>query len=222
VPVPTRTSTSTSTPTPTNSPTPTNTPSPTLTNTPSPKPTSTPSRTPSPIPTKTSTPEPTSTHTQPPVEVLTDCEFTNTSFPVIKGNIGREGEKIYHTPESRYYKQTEIDESKGEAWFCTVDEAEEAGWRKPRLKQFEDEAPEEEENEGGSDSGSPPSYDGETCDFSGTDEPVIKGNIGSNGDRIYHTPESPYYSRTKIDESKGERWFCTEEEAIEAGWRAPL
>ena len=59
------------------------------------------------------------------------------------------------------------------------------------------------------------------CDFSGTSEPVIKGNIGSSGDKIYHTPESPFYSRTIIDEEAGERLFCTEEEAIEAGWRPP-
>ena len=48
----------------------------------------------------------------------------------------------------------------------------------------------------------------------------IKGNISSNG-RIYHAPWSPRYARTRIDESKGERWFCTEAEALAAGWRAP-
>ena len=48
----------------------------------------------------------------------------------------------------------------------------------------------------------------------------IKGNISENG-RIYHAPWSPFYSRTKISTSKGERWFCSEAEAVEAGWRAP-
>lgn len=47
----------------------------------------------------------------------------------------------------------------------------------------------------------------------------IKGNISSKGERIYHMPGGGYYDRTKIDEAKGERWFCTEEEAVEAGWR---
>jgi len=28
------------------------------------------------------------------------------------------------------YKQTKIDESKGEEWFCSEDEAKSAGWRK--------------------------------------------------------------------------------------------
>lgn len=45
----------------------------------------------------------------------------------------------------------------------------------------------------------------------------IKGNINSKGEKIYHTPESPYYERTKQ-----EQWFCSEEEAEQAGFRAPL
>lgn len=47
----------------------------------------------------------------------------------------------------------------------------------------------------------------------------IKGNIANDGERIYHTPWSPWYSRTKINLGAGERWFCDEAEAIEAGWR---
>lgn len=58
-----------------------------------------------------------------------------------------------------------------------------------------------------------------TCDFSGTGEPVIKGNISSSGERIYHVPGGQYYDKTVINESAGERWFCTEQEAIDAGWR---
>ena len=50
---------------------------------------------------------------------------------------------------------------------------------------------------------------------------VIKGNINSKGDRIYHAPGSRSYGVTKINESKGERWFCSEAEAKAAGWRAP-
>jgi len=48
----------------------------------------------------------------------------------------------------------------------------------------------------------------------------IKGNISSSG-HIYHVPGSASYSATRIDTSKGERWFCSEEEAEAAGWRAP-
>jgi endonuclease YncB( thermonuclease family) len=49
----------------------------------------------------------------------------------------------------------------------------------------------------------------------------IKGNINQKGDRIYHLPGSRDYERTKLSEGAGERWFCSESEAIAAGWRAP-
>lgn len=49
----------------------------------------------------------------------------------------------------------------------------------------------------------------------------IKGNINSKHEKIYHAPWSKDYAKTKIDTSKGERWFCSEGEALEAGWRAP-
>lgn len=47
----------------------------------------------------------------------------------------------------------------------------------------------------------------------------IKGNISKSG-RIYHMPWSPAYARTRINARQGERWFCTEAEALAAGWRA--
>lgn len=46
---------------------------------------------------------------------------------------------------------------------------------------------------------------------------LIKGNIST--EKIYHLPGCGSYDKTAIDESKGERWFCTEEEAVAAGWR---
>lgn len=48
----------------------------------------------------------------------------------------------------------------------------------------------------------------------------IKGNINSKGDKIYHMPGSQYYERTQIDLPQGERWFCTERQAKDAGWRS--
>jgi micrococcal nuclease len=49
---------------------------------------------------------------------------------------------------------------------------------------------------------------------------IIKGNISyKTGEKIYHVPGCQSYSQTVITESKGERWFCTEGEAIKAGWR---
>ena len=50
----------------------------------------------------------------------------------------------------------------------------------------------------------------------------IKGNINGKRERIYHAPWSRSYKRTKINIAKGERWFCSEAEAVAAGWRAPF
>jgi micrococcal nuclease len=47
----------------------------------------------------------------------------------------------------------------------------------------------------------------------------IKGNINSSGEKIYHVPGGKFYDNTVIEPEKGERWFCTETEAVEAGWR---
>jgi endonuclease YncB( thermonuclease family) len=61
---------------------------------------------------------------------------------------------------------------------------------------------------------------GKSAATSGNGDCRIKGNISGSG-KIYHVPGRHSYSKTVIDESKGERWFCTEEEARAAGWRAP-
>ncbi len=47
----------------------------------------------------------------------------------------------------------------------------------------------------------------------------IKANINSDGKKLYHLPTCPSYADTVIDESKGERLFATETDAIAAGWQ---
>lgn len=48
----------------------------------------------------------------------------------------------------------------------------------------------------------------------------IKGNISiDTGERIYHLPGQKYYRQTRISLRHGERWFCSEADAREAGWR---
>lgn len=48
----------------------------------------------------------------------------------------------------------------------------------------------------------------------------IKGNISyTTGEAIYHIPGQDYYDATVISSSRGERWFCSEAEARQAGWR---
>jgi endonuclease YncB( thermonuclease family) len=50
-------------------------------------------------------------------------------------------------------------------------------------------------------------------------ECAIKGNIARDGERIYHVPGGRYYGVTVMNLEAGELWFCTEAEAVEAGWR---
>lgn len=46
----------------------------------------------------------------------------------------------------------------------------------------------------------------------------IKGNVSANG-RIYHRPGQRDYDHTRIDVTRGERWFCSDAQALAAGWR---
>ncbi len=55
---------------------------------------------------------------------------------------------------------------------------------------------------------------------------TIKGNV-TNAGRIYHMPWSPWYEKVRMDEDargvpKGKRWFCSETEAQQAGWRSAM
>lgn len=48
----------------------------------------------------------------------------------------------------------------------------------------------------------------------------IKGNVSfTTGEKIYHVVGGQFYDETIIDPNYGERWFCTEAEAIANGWR---
>lgn len=51
----------------------------------------------------------------------TDC--------LVKGNISRDGTKIFHSPGQADYARTRVSVSSGERWFCSKSEAIEAGWR---------------------------------------------------------------------------------------------
>ena len=64
-----------------------------------------------------------------------------------------------------------------------------------------------------------PSGSGGGCGFSGSDTPVIKGNVDQrSGELLYHVPESLFYSTTVVEPGQGDRWFCTEAEAQALGW----
>ena len=51
---------------------------------------------------------------------------------VIKGNVNRGGERIYHLPGQLNYAQINMTKGFGESWFCTEAEADAAGWRRAR------------------------------------------------------------------------------------------
>ena len=64
-----------------------------------------------------------------------------------------------------------------------------------------------------------PSGSGGGCEFSGSDTPVIKGNVDQrSGELLYHVPEGLFYSTTVVEPGQGDRWFCTEAEAQALGW----
>ncbi len=48
---------------------------------------------------------------------------------------------------------------------------------------------------------------------------TIKGNVSVSGAKIYHMPGCGSYDKTSVNESAGERWFCSEQEAQANGWR---
>jgi len=72
-----------------------------------------------------------------------------------------------------------------------------------------------------------PQTDASTVTTASTPESVsnscsIKGNISSSGEKIFHVIGCQSYNKTVIDVSKGESWFCSEKEALDAGWRKAL
>lgn len=47
---------------------------------------------------------------------------------------------------------------------------------------------------------------------------VVKGNYDIHGKRYYHLPEFRHYSQVVMNLDKADRWFCSEAEAIKAGF----
>ncbi|QPJ65344.1 MAG: hypothetical protein G3M78_08045 [Candidatus Nitrohelix vancouverensis] len=53
---------------------------------------------------------------------------------------------------------------------------------------------------------------------------AVKGNVNAKGEKIFHLPGDKWYDKTTINESTdtGERWFCSAEDAKQAGFRRAL
>jgi endonuclease YncB( thermonuclease family) len=49
----------------------------------------------------------------------------------------------------------------------------------------------------------------------------IKGALGRAGEAIYYVPTDPDYDQVALDRARGERMFCSDEEARAAGWTRP-
>jgi len=62
---------------------------------------------------------------------------TTTNSPdsscVIKGNLKRGGECIYHVPGGQFYDRLKMDQTPNRRWFCSAPEAEAAGCRRSKL-----------------------------------------------------------------------------------------
>jgi hypothetical protein len=47
----------------------------------------------------------------------------------------------------------------------------------------------------------------------------VKGIVTDGGNRVFVVPTDPQYEKTIVDPNKGERLFCSDDEARLAGWR---
>lgn len=48
---------------------------------------------------------------------------------------------------------------------------------------------------------------------------TIKGNVRKVGNRrVYHMPDSRNYEKMRMNPKRGDRWFCSEQEARDAGF----
>jgi endonuclease YncB( thermonuclease family) len=49
----------------------------------------------------------------------------------------------------------------------------------------------------------------------------VKGALGAAGEAIYYVPTDEAYDQVAVDEARGERMFCSDQEARAAGWSRP-
>ena len=111
-----------------------------------------------------------------------------------------QGHAIAYRTYSQEYVDQEVEAKKAKRgiWAGTFQEP--SDWRKARRAAGEDTRP-------------------AAASSAGAAGCQIKGNIGSKGAKIYHLPGTRDYERTRINEAKGERWFCLPEDAEKEGWR---
>jgi len=64
------------------------------------------------------------------IALMTGC--APTTYLPIKGNVSRDGMRIYHLPDCVSYSLTAVDRGDGDSYFATEEEARLAGFRKAR------------------------------------------------------------------------------------------
>ncbi|KKU90736.1 hypothetical protein A3H89_01985 [Candidatus Amesbacteria bacterium RIFCSPLOWO2_02_FULL_48_11] len=47
---------------------------------------------------------------------------------------------------------------------------------------------------------------------------AVKGNYDIHGKRYYHLPSFRHYSQVVVNLDEADRWFCSEREAVKAGF----
>lgn len=62
------------------------------------------------------------------IEIIEKEKYTD--YPCIKCNISKDGSKIYHLPFDQQYDKISIDQSAGECYVATVEEADQLGFRR--------------------------------------------------------------------------------------------
>ncbi|GMH43656.1 hypothetical protein BSKO_11578 [Bryopsis sp. KO-2023] len=132
------------------------------------------------------------------------CFIDGTNFDLNKWMVDN-GQAVAYRKYSKSYDQDEVDAQKGKKGIWSGEFEEPETWRR--------------ENGRGKASQSVRSIPAEENKVVCASGAPIKGNISSSGEKIYHIPGGRYYEQVKIDSSSGERFFCSENDAVKAGWR---
>jgi hypothetical protein len=124
----------------------------------------------------------------------------------IKGNVSalEDGStnRWYHTKRSPWYEKTTIEKDKGERWFCSEEQAVEAGWMK-----FYDQEEWDKKNP-------------RDCDIKGVTDAQYDKKTGEESIiKVYYTPNDLSYAKKILYETRGDRMFCSEREAVKNGFR---
>lgn len=132
------------------------------------------------------------------------CYIDGTNIDLNKWMVNN-GQALAYRKFSKKYDQDEVDARMGKKGLWSGEFEEPEAWRRKNGKGKTNQT-----------NGSGAVVEANVSCGSGA---PIKGNISSSGEKIYHVPGGRYYEQVKIDASAGERLFCSEADAVKAGWR---